>query len=116
MFTQQLYFSSMNEQYDYIVIGSGFGGSVSAMRLAEKGYSVLVIEKGKRWAKEDFPKTDWNLPKYLWMPIERRARSISSRENSCVSHGCLLNLFLGILLEIWSLMLLIMINIELMSA
>ena len=59
----------MNEQYDYIVIGSGFGGSVSAMRLAEKGYSVLVIEKGKRWKLDDFPKTDWDLPKYLWMPF-----------------------------------------------
>ncbi len=55
--------------YDYIVIGSGFGGSVSALRLAEKGYSVLVIEKGKRWKPEDFPKTDWNLPKYLWVPM-----------------------------------------------
>ncbi len=56
-------------EYDYIVIGSGFGGSVSAMRLAEKGYSVLVIEKGKRWNTLDFPKTNWNLPKYLWMPL-----------------------------------------------
>ncbi len=56
------------EAYDYIVIGSGFGGSVSAMRLAEKGYSVLVIEKGKRFKSSDFPKTDWNLPKFLWMP------------------------------------------------
>lgn len=55
--------------YDYIVIGSGFGGSVSAMRLGEKGYSVLVLEKGKRWASTDFPKTDWGLPKYLWMPV-----------------------------------------------
>ena len=64
-----MYFRLMNEQYDYIVIGSGFGGSVSAMRLAEKGYSVLVIEKGKRWKLDDFPKTDWDLPKYLWMPF-----------------------------------------------
>lgn len=55
--------------YDYIIIGSGFGGSVSAMRLSEKGYSVLVIEKGKRYAAEDFPKTNWNLRKYLWMPL-----------------------------------------------
>lgn len=55
--------------YDYIVIGSGFGGSVSAMRLAEKGYSVLVLEKGKRWKTTDFPKTDWNLPKYIWVPL-----------------------------------------------
>ncbi|MFN8277110.1 MAG: GMC family oxidoreductase [Chitinophagales bacterium] len=57
--------------FDYIVIGSGFGGSVSAMRLAEKGYSVLVIEKGKRWQPDDFPKTNWNLRKYLWMPALR---------------------------------------------
>lgn len=54
--------------YDYVVIGSGFGGSVSALRLAEKGYRVAVLEKGKRWQKEDFPRTNWNLPKYLWMP------------------------------------------------
>lgn len=58
----------MKNEFDYIVIGSGFGGSVSAMRLAEKGYSVLVIEKGKRFRKEDFPKSDWNLNKFLWMP------------------------------------------------
>ncbi len=55
--------------YDYIIVGSGFGGSVSAMRLAEKGYSVLIIEKGKRFRSEDFPKTNWNLKKYLWAPL-----------------------------------------------
>ncbi len=54
--------------FDYIVIGSGFGGSVSALRLSEKGYKVAVLEKGKRWKKEDFPKTNWNLPKYMWLP------------------------------------------------
>ena len=54
--------------YDYIVVGSGFGGSVSSMRLAEKGYSVLVIEKGRRYNTEDYPKTNWNLKKYVWMP------------------------------------------------
>jgi len=59
----------MRQKFDYIVIGSGFGGSVSAMRLAEKGYSVLVIEKGKRWKSEDFPKTNWNIRKYLWLPL-----------------------------------------------
>lgn len=58
----------MKNDFDYIVIGSGFGGSVSAMRLAEKGYSVLVIEKGKRFGINDFPKSDWNLKKFLWMP------------------------------------------------
>ena len=60
-----------NTHYDYIVIGSGFGGSVSAMRLAEKGYKVLVIEKGKRWQADDFPKSNWNLKKYLWLPFMR---------------------------------------------
>ncbi len=54
--------------YDYIIIGSGFGGSVSALRLAEKGYKVLVVEKGRRYRSEDFPKTNWNLRKFLWMP------------------------------------------------
>lgn len=57
--------------YDYIIIGSGFGGSVSAMRLAEKGYSVLVLEKGKRFGDQDFAKTNWQFWKYLWMPAVR---------------------------------------------
>lgn len=55
--------------YDYVIIGSGFGGSVSALRLSEKGYKVLVIEKGKWFKKpEDFPKTNWNLKKWMWLP------------------------------------------------
>jgi cholesterol oxidase len=57
--------------YDYIVIGSGFGGSVASLRLIEKGYKVLTIEQGKRFNPEDFPKTNWNLPKYLWIPALR---------------------------------------------
>ena len=57
--------------YDYVIIGSGFGGSVSAWRLTEKGYSVLVIERGKRWSAESFPKTNWNVFDYLWMPALR---------------------------------------------
>jgi len=57
--------------YDYIVIGSGFGGSVASLRLAEKGYSVLVLEQGKRYSPADFPKTNWNLRKYLWVPALR---------------------------------------------
>jgi len=59
------------EVYDYIVIGSGFGGSVASLRLVEKGYRVLTIEQGKRYNPEDFPKTNWNLPKYLWVPSLR---------------------------------------------
>jgi cholesterol oxidase len=54
--------------YDYIVIGSGFGGSVSALRLAEKGYKVLVIEQGKWYKAEDFPRTNWQLSRWLWAP------------------------------------------------
>jgi len=61
----------MEEEFDYIIIGSGFGGSVSAMRLSEKGYRVLVIEKGKRFAEKDFPRSDWNLKKFLWLPLLR---------------------------------------------
>ena len=58
----------MAHDYDYIIIGSGFGGSVAALRLAEKGYRVAVIEKGRRYRPGDFPRTNWNLRKFLWMP------------------------------------------------
>lgn len=56
------------QEYDYVIIGSGFGGSVSALRLSEKGYKVLVIEKGKWFKPNDFPKSNWNLRKWLWLP------------------------------------------------
>jgi cholesterol oxidase len=61
----------MEQIFDFIIVGSGFGGSISAMRLAEKGYSVCIIEKGKRFRNEDFPKTNNNLFKYLWVPALR---------------------------------------------
>ena len=51
----------LQTEYDYVVIGSGFGGSVSALRLSEKGYKVLVIEKGKWFTPNDFPKTNWQI-------------------------------------------------------
>ncbi len=53
---------------DFLIIGSGFGGSVSALRLAQKGYRVIVVERGRRWQAEDFPKTNWNLRKSVWAP------------------------------------------------
>lgn len=57
--------------YDFIVIGSGFGGSIASLRLAEKGYSVLLLEQGKRYDPPDFPGSNLNLPKYLWIPFLR---------------------------------------------
>lgn len=54
--------------YDYVIVGSGFGGSVSALRLSEKGYSVAVLEMGKRWKAEDFAKTTWDVRRFLWKP------------------------------------------------
>ena len=78
------------ETYDYVIIGSGFGGSVSAMRLTEKGYKVLVIERGKRYRDHEFPKTNWNVRKYLWLPALRcfGILQISPFKNVLVLHGC----------------------------
>lgn len=59
---------NLHTDFDYIVIGSGFGGSVSALRLAQKGYKVGVLEKGREWKTDDFPKTNWRIHKYMWMP------------------------------------------------
>ncbi|HEV2591126.1 MAG TPA: GMC family oxidoreductase N-terminal domain-containing protein, partial [Gaiellaceae bacterium] len=53
---------------DVVVVGSGFGGSVAALRLAEKGYEVAVLEEGRRFEPEDFPKTNWDVRNYLWAP------------------------------------------------
>jgi cholesterol oxidase len=58
----------MEPDYDVLIIGSGFGGSVTALRLIEKGYRVGVLEAGRRFADEDFAKTSWNLRKFLWAP------------------------------------------------
>ncbi len=54
--------------YDVLVVGSGFGGSVSALRLTEKGYRVGVLEAGRRWTRESLPKNSWDLKNYLWAP------------------------------------------------
>src|SRR3954465_12362119 len=53
---------------DVLVVGSGFGGSVTALRLAEKGYRVQVIESGRRFRDEDFARTSWDVRRYLWAP------------------------------------------------
>ena len=57
--------------YDYAVIGSGFGGSVAALRLAQKGYRVVVLEAGRRWSAETLPQSSWEAPKALWQPALR---------------------------------------------
>jgi cholesterol oxidase len=54
--------------YDVVVIGSGFGGSVAALRLVEKGYKVAVLEAGRRFADDEFPETSWRLRRFLWAP------------------------------------------------
>jgi cholesterol oxidase len=54
--------------YDVIVVGSGFGGSVAALRATEKGYKVGVMESGKRWLDKDIPTTSWELGKFMWQP------------------------------------------------
>ena len=53
---------------DYLIIGSGFGGSVSALRLVEKGYRVLMLEKGRRVGADDFAKSNWDLKRWMWLP------------------------------------------------
>ncbi|HSL30839.1 MAG TPA: GMC family oxidoreductase [Anaerolineales bacterium] len=75
--------------YDFVIIGSGFGGSVSALRLTEKGYSVLVLEKGKRFEDKDFAKTNWQFWKYLWLPALRAhgILQVSILKGVMVLHG-----------------------------
>jgi cholesterol oxidase len=55
--------------YDWVVIGSGFGGSVSALRLSQKGYRVAVLEAGRRFADAEFARSTWNLRRFLWAPV-----------------------------------------------
>ena len=79
----------MQQVYDYVIIGSGFGGSVSAMRLTEKGYSVLVLDKGKRFNDNDFTRSNWQYWKYLWLPALRAhgILQISLLKGVMVLHG-----------------------------
>lgn len=76
--------------FDYIVIGSGFGGSVSAFRLAEKGYRVAVMEMGRRWTPEDLARTNWLLWRWIWRPqlALRGFFNIKFFRHVLILHGC----------------------------
>lgn len=75
--------------FDFVIVGSGFGGSVSAMRLAQKGYRVAVLEAGKRYRGSEFPKSNWNVAKYLWAPRLRcfGIQNITLLKGVMVLHG-----------------------------
>ncbi|EHR49067.1 choline dehydrogenase-like flavoprotein [Saccharomonospora marina XMU15] len=60
--------NTIEPDYDVIVVGSGFGGSVAALRLTEKGYRVAVLEAGRRFSDDEFAKTSWDVRRYLWAP------------------------------------------------
>jgi cholesterol oxidase len=81
-----------NDQFDFdfIVIGSGFGGSVSALRLVEKGYRVAVMEMGRRWRPEDMPRTNWSLHRYFWRPKLGLRGFFNMRlfRHATIFHGC----------------------------
>jgi cholesterol oxidase len=59
---------SQEHDYDWLVVGSGFGGSVSALRLREKGYSVGVLECGRRFEDDELPSSTWDVRRYFWAP------------------------------------------------
>ncbi len=75
--------------YDFVIVGSGFGGSVAALRLAEKGYSVIVLEQGKRFEDADFAKRDWDVRRYFWLPQARcfGILQMSALQGVLVLHG-----------------------------
>ena len=76
--------------FDWLVIGSGFGGSVSALRLAEKGYRVGVLECGRRFRDEDFASSTWSLRRYFWAPRlgMRGIMRLSTFKDVAVVSGC----------------------------
>ena len=76
--------------FDFIIVGSGFGGSVSALRLSEKGYRVAVMEMGRRWTPENLPKTSWSLNRWFWRPSLALRGFFSMRyfRHVTILHGC----------------------------
>src|SRR5580704_4259115 len=76
--------------FDFIVIGSGFGGSVSAHRLAEKGYRVGVMEMGRRWTPDTLPRSSWSLHRWFWRPRLGLRGFFNMRffRHVTIFHGC----------------------------
>ena len=76
--------------FDFVVIGSGFGGSVSALRLVEKGYRVAVMEMGRRWTPQDFPHSSWSLHRWIWRPRLGLRGFFDMRffRHATIFHGC----------------------------
>jgi len=79
-----------NLDFDFIVIGSGFGGSVAAHRLTEKGYRVAVMEMGRRWTPENLPTTNWLIWRWIWRPklALRGFFNITPFRHVMIMHGC----------------------------
>jgi cholesterol oxidase len=80
----------MDHDFDFIVIGSGFGGSVSAHRLTEKGYRVAVMEMGRRWTPQTLPETTWQLWRWIWRPALGLRGFFNMRifRHVLILHGC----------------------------
>jgi cholesterol oxidase len=75
--------------FDFAVVGSGFGGSVAALRLAQKGHRVVILEKGKRWTGHDFAEKPWQIHRYLWAPAARLfgPQAYTFLKDLMVAHG-----------------------------
>ena len=82
--------SDSGHDFDFIVIGSGFGGSVTAHRLTEKGYRVAVMEMGRRWTPENLPSTNWILWRWFWRPrlALRGFFNMEFFKHVVILHGC----------------------------
>jgi len=80
----------MQYDFDFIVIGSGFGGSVTAHRLTEKGYRVAVMEMGRRWTPDNLPHTNWMIWRWIWRPgmALRGFFNIELFRHVVIMHGC----------------------------
>jgi cholesterol oxidase len=82
--------SARQFDFDWLIVGSGFGGSVSALRLAEKGYRVGVLECGRRFRDQDFASSTWSLRRYFWAPRVgmRGIMRLSTFKDVAVVSGC----------------------------